>query len=105
MTTIKIYLQFGCNHLVGETLRNTYLLFFNKKKGTYRWWNLKSVVEVENGIAEWWHEVEFEKWEHIKELIDFHPDIAVKKFGANRSVFVGDKSTLRIGKTDKWTKW
>jgi hypothetical protein len=100
---IKIYLQFAPRYLVGETLRNTYLLFFNKKKGTYCWFNIKHVVE--HGVAEQWQEVEFEKWEHAKELFCFHKEVARKRGDCGRMPFFGDKATLQIGKTDKWTKW
>lgn len=104
--TIKIYLELGGHHsLVRDQLRNTYLLFFNKKKSKYEWHNIKWVVE--HGARKGWEEVEFEKWEHAKELINYHPEVARKRIGGYRNTFAffGDKAKLQIGKTDKWTKW
>ena len=94
----KIYRQeWGHNQTVHDTLQKTFVLFFNVKRGTYTWFYIKAAAE--GRIPSRFQEVEFESWEHVHELIWYHPDVK------RRGGFIGDRATLRIGKTDRWTSW
>jgi len=110
--TIKIYLSHGIHHrTVREALESTFLLFFNKKTGEHSWKNIKAVKE--GGVEPHWNEVEFDSMEQALELFDHHPEVNRKRVVMaggwipsglwGRVPFIGDRSNLKIGKTDKWT--
>ncbi len=99
--TFKIYRQFGSpNAPVKELIRNTQFLFFNKKTGRHGW----HIVQYLAGgiVPNHCHEVEFESWEQVNELIHYHPEVNTHRIMGRGFPFIGDRKNLVIGKTDKW---
>jgi hypothetical protein len=106
--TVKIFLQHGFHHrTVREALKSTFLLFYDRKTGSYRWRNIKEVKE--RGVPDHLKEVEFETMEHAQELFEHHPEVKRKWIkGLGNSIFgkfpwIGDRAHLKLGKTDKYT--
>jgi hypothetical protein len=110
--TVKIFLQHGWHHrTVKESLQATFLLFFSRKTGKHHWVNIKAVKEW--GVPAEMHEVEFESMEQAQELFEHHPEVKRQRVVLaggwvptgiwGKYPHIGDRSTLKIGKTDKWT--
>lgn len=109
--TVKIFLQHGQFHrTVGEALEATFLLFFDRKTGRHQWRNIKAVKEF--GVPDHLREVEFETMEQAQELFEHHPEVHRKRLVIGGMIpsgiwgkvpWIGDRATLKIGKTDRWT--
>jgi hypothetical protein len=109
--TVKIFMQHGRHHsTVREALEATFLLFFDRKTGSHHWRNIKAVKEF--GTPSHFVEVEFETMQDANELFEHHPEVKRKRVVIGGMIpsgiwgqvpWIGDRATLKIGKTNKWT--